>query len=432
MDNIHLVFEPSLASALEQELVNVAGKDVTLEQFSEATKAGIITADVAIVDGVLGVVNKQDSIRLLKDIRIHAPTLRLIVILPLEADKDWIRSLGNLGIYDVYRIESFDLEDVKSWIANKKTLADVFPDDSDVTGPVEGTLTVPVQESGIINKFLHRWTERRDKNKTTGEVVKDEEVHSSNKDLNLDIVNDNILNDSRNPDENDEPKKKMHNSEDDIVPTVHNTSFLRLGVATVAIGGIKGRSGTTHTAIQVATLLANMGLKIAFVEYQLEEKVSDIVSFTSSQDGDMFSYKKVDFFPNRNPLSMPEILSLDYDVVVLDLGSLFQEKNNQLEVRANVQEFLRSAVRILTLGASPWDVHFAACNWKDIMPLAEKGSVVVNYADKKMFNDLSDSFSAFKIKFILNELKADPFGGSEVLFKALKNMVPKGKKWGVV
>jgi|GEM_PF-6471571 len=137
----HLVFSPEISAQLTEALADrgweVTGTDATLEQFRVAAEGGMVHADVALIDGTAGIVDKRDCVRLLREVRALLPDLRLIVLLPAAADREWIRALGHLGIYDVYAVGHFTAEDVVRWAERRKTIADV-PGETDLPdGKVE-------------------------------------------------------------------------------------------------------------------------------------------------------------------------------------------------------------------------------------------------------------------------------------------------------
>jgi len=158
---IHLVFDPTLSKALENSLIshgkNVSGKDGTLEQFRDAAKAGKIEGSTAIVNTVAGLVDKQDSVRLLKEIRSYMPELRMIAVLPEHADRKWITEIGTLGIYDVYAVEQFTIEDVCNWLDKKRTIADILDDEVNVSGKINSLQPkLTDQKSQIIVNTVER------------------------------------------------------------------------------------------------------------------------------------------------------------------------------------------------------------------------------------------------------------------------------------
>lgn len=158
---IHLVFDPTLSTALEKSLKLhekiITGTDGTLEQFRDAAKAGKIEANTAIVNAVAGLVNKQDSVRLLKEIRGYMPDLRMIVILPEHADRKWITEIGKLGIYDVYAVEQFTIEDVCRWLESKSTIADILDEEVKISGKIKPSQSkLTDQKSQIIVNTVER------------------------------------------------------------------------------------------------------------------------------------------------------------------------------------------------------------------------------------------------------------------------------------
>src|SRR5690606_32907770 len=137
---IHLVFDSltarELSRVLQERGFEVSGSDATLEQFRIAAEARQVEAGLAIVDATTGVVNKQDSVQILREIRGFIPDTRLIVILPVQADREWIKEIGALGIYDVYPVEQFTIDDVVNWIQTRKTIRDLGESEIDLTGQV--------------------------------------------------------------------------------------------------------------------------------------------------------------------------------------------------------------------------------------------------------------------------------------------------------
>lgn len=69
----------------------------------------------------------EEYITKLTEIRIKRPTLRLIILLPSEANHkiQFKEKLVKLGVYDFYFTESFSLADLIHWIENPKNLGDM-------------------------------------------------------------------------------------------------------------------------------------------------------------------------------------------------------------------------------------------------------------------------------------------------------------------
>jgi hypothetical protein len=394
----------------------VTGKDVTLEQFLIAAEAGQIEAEVAIVDGVLGIIQKRDSIRILKGIRMRLPNTRLIVLLP-EWDVEWVKELGRLGIYDVHTTEQFRVDDVVSWIENKKSLADV-PDISDTVveqKPVKLPESSRLKDRGqgsklqsIIAPIFSRLKPRLKKEDSEEVVPNDKLEIPENEEVSEDSVEEDVS--------VDQIEKKS------ISLKAMSSPYI------IAIGGIKERSGCTHSAIQIAYEAVQKGLRTALVEYRSDERVSDIISFCNEINGVMARKNGIDFFPNRSPMDIVEIYSLDYEVIVLDLGVLLDKQQDKLAINMAGQEFLRSHAQYLTLSAAPWDVYYMARHIIDIHTLLRKSSVILNYADDGMLEEVQELLPSIQV--LQNVLVADPF--TDVgLANCLDQKPKQKKKWFV-
>lgn len=392
MNTIHLVFEPSLLGALHDALlkqnVRVVGTDGTLEQFSDAAMAGQIEAEVAIVSGTAGIVNKQDSISLLKKIRAANPDLRMIVILPELADRQWITEVGMLGIYDIYPVGQFTIDDLMAWMKQRKTVADIFPLESSVTGKVEqpqsGTQLVEPKVSKVQRKKM--------------KDVLHHAIHLEDEDLHR------------------------------LVPKVIYRTKL-IGYSVVAVGGVRERSGTTHTAIQLAYMLSKHGLKTAFVEYS-DQRRSDIMSFSTDFDGAKFRRDGIDFFPGRTVENIAQAFSSEYQVIVLDVGSLFEQTAEGLVRSEQVNEWYRASIQVLTLGAAPWDIAYVANYADEFSRLIEnsKSYLVVNYATKRMFAEVFDAMNALGPMIVYNAGGCDPFEINDSLCAIIDSVLPEKKR----
>lgn len=408
---LHLVFDLSiltpLAEALETQGYSIAGTDVTLEQFAVAASAGQVDAEIAIVDGGLGVVHRQDCVNFLKEVRMRVPDTRLIVILP-EVDSEWQRSLGMYGIYDVYAAEQFGIEDVQRWIQTKKTLADIpgFNPELPSQKKVERKVGFSLEKNkGKVQTLFSDWTrgfKRAEKNTVP---VNDESKEREAREL------------------TDHVEQNKTNSQPEKLPIYHvSQPYI------VAVGGLARRSGNTHTALQIAYETASKGLKTAFVEYRNEPRPSDIVSFATDFDGLKFKRHGIDFFPNRSPFDVAEVYTLGYDSVILDLGVLVDENEGRLVMNSAAQEFLRSQFQFITLSAAPWDLHYIVQHLNELSVLLRKSSFIINYADEDMIKEFREMLPS--ITSIMNPLEANPFTDSGELACWLRPK-EKRKRWFV-
>ncbi|GIO42299.1 hypothetical protein [Paenibacillus apis] len=431
---LHLVFDLSiltpLVGALEGHGHSITGTDVTLEQFAVAASAGQVDAEIAIVDGGLGVIRRQDCVTLLKEVRMRVPDMRLIVILP-ELDSEWQRSLGMYGIYDVYAAEQFGIEDIQKWIQTKKTLADIpgFSVDMPELPQNQKNVTKKVgfsleKNKGKIQTLLADWTKgfkrsEKDVNPDESESI---EAESHEVTEHLESLVDAKIEEVQEHAETDESKKPVLQPEPQPNYQV-SQPFI------VAVGGLANRSGNTHTAIQIAYETASKGLKTAFVEYRNRPRPSDIVSFATDFDGLKFKCQGIDFFPNRSPFDVTEVYTLGYDSVILDLGVLVDENEDRLEMNSAAQEFLRCQFQFITLSAAPWDLHYIVQHLNELSVLLRKSSFIINYADEDMIKEFREMFPA--ITSIMNPLEANPFTDSGELAYWLERPKEKRKRWFV-
>lgn len=142
---IHLVYEEEyleqLKDILESAGHKVVGWDYSLLQFADFSEKKAAEAEVAVVDGQAGVIEKREIIDTLTRVRKNLPDLRLIVILPLSLEKDetFISKLLTLSIYDMHFKDEYDIDDLESWLKNKKSYADYNVETADVKGIVTET-----------------------------------------------------------------------------------------------------------------------------------------------------------------------------------------------------------------------------------------------------------------------------------------------------
>ncbi|QQZ58869.1 hypothetical protein JI735_19245 [Paenibacillus sonchi] len=413
---LHLVFEASLLPALKEALLEreyvVSGTDVTLEQFQIAVEAGSIEADTALVDGALGV-NRSESVKLLKGIRVAAPDLRLIVILS-SVDTQWVKELGMLGIYDVYMTEQFQLADIEHWLYSKKTLADV-PEFGEQgvkrpAPPTPGTEVQFQQKPESKDSFKHHvqrlgnWMaqKREDaRNRRTEAALKklEEAEHQG-----------------------DEELQELTEALEAEQPPAASLRFdFPKRAMAVGVIGLKPRSGTTHTVLALASAFAKEGMKVAAIECQLPDKSSDFASLAypfTEQEG-------ITLYPNVSPERIPALLALPFDLIVLDLGSAVEERASPA-----MSEWLRCDLQLAVLSAAPWDVRDALKNQTVSLLTNIRGYVLVNYADPDMFKETKELLEPFGVPVMNVPYAPNPFEGkSDWVAPLMPAKAPKKRRF---
>ena len=379
---LHLVFDPAtsepLSAALQRHGYEVSGTDATLEQFALAAEAGQITADIAIVDVTAGIVHKADSVRFLRAVRGDIPDTRLIVILPVEADEAWINEVGALGIYDVYAVEQFAIEDILVWIEIKRTIRDLGEQKSGLNGKVPGRkmkLVPKEARRSFLDSFRKKGARR--------EWIEDEDLM----------------------DMDDAP---------DAPRVIYKTKII--GSSVVAVGGAHRRAGTTHTAIQLAVLLMRSGLKTALLEYRAADNhESDLVWIKPDDAGETsFEMDGIEFYQACK--SIGEVISRGHDAVVIDAGTLDEP--------AALDEWRRAAVRIITISAAPWDVGRAKLSEF----AADQAAIVVNYATQGMYETVYELLKHLEKPIVHNRGGYDPFSPDLSLVPIVSTLLPEKRR----
>ncbi|WP_273000522.1 hypothetical protein [Hydrogenibacillus schlegelii] len=127
MSGVHLVFPPGF-EALEEELrrvgIPVSGRDYNLEQFHAGVLSGSVHAPVAFLYGPQPEQSVASYLRLVEEIRIRKPNLRLIFVFgDLSRDREIIEGLVSLGVYDIHIRPEFEAEEVREWVSRPRTIA---------------------------------------------------------------------------------------------------------------------------------------------------------------------------------------------------------------------------------------------------------------------------------------------------------------------
>ena len=148
---IHLVYEKDYLEQLKEMLEGaghgIAGWDYSLPLFADFSEKKTIEADLALIDGQAGVMDKKETIEALGRIRKNLPELRLVVVFPagpgLEKDEKFKEKLLSYSIYDMYFLEEYDIDDIEHWFKNPKNYGNYEVQTSDL----KGGMPVPVTSS---------------------------------------------------------------------------------------------------------------------------------------------------------------------------------------------------------------------------------------------------------------------------------------------
>lgn len=137
------------------------------------------------------------------------------------------------------------------------------------------------------------------------------------------------------------------------IPTREKQTLVEtiIGTVTIAVMGIEASSGSTHTAILIANYLERKGNKVALIE---ANSSNDFAKIANAYDGVMglqndeqyFTIQEVDYYKSNYRYDVAELLELEYDYIILDLGSHNSTKY--------MEEFYRSHVQVVTGHGSEW------------------------------------------------------------------------------
>lgn len=472
------MFNPAILQPLTRVLQDrdytVTGTDVTLEQFHIAAEAGSIEAEVALIDATAGTLQKQESIRLLQQVRMCIPETRLIVLLP-ESDVEWQKALGTYGIYDLYVIDKFAIEDVVKWIVTRKTIADVPKLDVVVLDRKPGSrmeqqATFHEQLSRTkpsLPAFLGRFKTKRFEPTISGEIeTQQAEILPPNPDP-VESKNE----DQGQPDEPPIPTEPVTVEEPQTeeiqhsiqieadsssasepvmpVPEVPNItaveeearaspspspSFSLNQPLVIAVGGLVTRSGTTHTAIQAAYEASHLHKqKTALIEVHQRGKPSDLIYLGPEYEGRSFHAEGFDIYPACSEEQRLELLThSQYGVLVLDLGNLMEEVEGQNSLTLSAREFIQSPIQLLALPTAPWDLG----RWVRLLPearlLLRRATGVLNFADPERLQSCKPWLSGLD-STQQNVLSGNPFTEEaqllERFFEGRNTTKKKRRKW---
>lgn len=212
-----------------------------------------------------------------------------------------------------------------------------------------------------------------------------------------------------------------------------------VGTIIIAVAGVGRRTGTTHTAIQIANFLNYEGHQTACIELvDPEENPPTFNIFKNNQQSrlhpDGFTINNIDFFAieHVNNNNIIDILKAGYKYVVLDLGNLI--KADQTPAMHH-QEFLRADMQIISSCSGLWDFHSLIQNidtltkWK----WNKKWNVALHFADNELFQEIQAAITTkeseqISLNYFKTPYQPDPFKiteeRAEGLYAMLEDVLP--------
>ena len=128
-----------------------------------------------------------------------------------------------------------------------------------------------------------------------------------------------------------------------------------VGTIVIAIGGPDRRTGATFSAIQIASILADWGHKVALFERNdpsfSPNALKYYVEAESLHVKNGKRFRNFDIFPDGNSDLLFDVVYPNYDYIVLDLGQIY----GQDRFSSSINLFLRANVQLVTSGESDGD-----------------------------------------------------------------------------
>ena len=88
----------------------------------------------------------------------------------------------------------------------------------------------------------------------------------------------------------------------------------------IALGSIEHGTGVTHLSLTLSNFLCSkQGMKVAYVELNATNQIGSLHPGTENTP---FSHMGIMMFPRTTLTSLPEILSMNFDYFILDMGVL--------------------------------------------------------------------------------------------------------------
>jgi Flp pilus assembly CpaE family ATPase len=146
----------------------------------------------------------------------------------------------------------------------------------------------------------------------------------------------------------------------------------------IAVGGVYGGAGSTHTALLIADYLSRVQKQPVALWECTENPTFQILHYATHGkllSMPKFKWGKVTLIANNAEISMLDAVSAKFKYVVLDLGNLENHKHPDL--------FLKSDLPILVGSSSMWRIQenakfceqyssYRQLNWRILLPLASK------------------------------------------------------------
>ncbi len=205
----------------------------------------------------------------------------------------------------------------------------------------------------------------------------------------------------------------------------------------IGVGGVSSGSGTTHTALGLATYFKEMANEVAIVEFNNKPQLSRLMTYTDRQDKDYFSINKLDIYfqksmkQNLNNFNQTilKLKSNGYNYIIIDFGRLKGLNDKGISQRnSSYNEIYRTDYQILCLNGSSWkweDINFYRHDdFVEVEPYINNWILTINLINDSFFKNIKKEIK--KITVLENIEKAplylNPFDMNEENLKYFENL----------
>ena len=151
---------------------------------------------------------------------------------------------------------------------------------------------------------------------------------------------------------------------------------IRMNKLKIAVCGTCPRMGTTTQAFLIVNYLIKYGFNTCYIEFNNKNQIENIKSFydvSIDEENYKISYKGVDIFYNITFKELPNILSLNYEVLVFDYGEF---------LNTNEESFANADFRIVVCGAKFWEEKYLKNVFK-ICSIYKDINFIFNFVDEE-------------------------------------------------
>lgn len=173
--------------------------------------------------------------------------------------------------------------------------------------------------------------------------------------------------------------------------------------------------GVTCISLALSNFLRNkLGKKTAYIELNATNQIR---ALSPKKDTSFFSYLKIDFFPCTTITSLPEILQLNYDYFILDMGVL----NTY-----TAKEFSKCEKQFLVCSLCKWKYHQTK---EKIVKLLQQTNIhqenVIILDNMREKKSIFNTFFFLSMNRILIPFIPNPFQLEPSLFKVFHQILER-------